>query len=107
VAAERRNVKTGKNWIKVLVGIRFCSGQWPCGLPPMDYRFHWSNDPSSLAFTQAWQGPWGGSDRLGHAIQRVLFFRGSDSEGSRAQSSMAGLIDSFGTWLCRMSMLLL
>jgi len=52
LAAERRNVKAGKSWDKVLVGITVLLGPMAVWITAgLDYRFHWSNGISSLAFT--------------------------------------------------------
>ena len=52
LAAERRNVKAGKSWDKVLVGVTVLVGPMAVWITAgMDHRFHWSNGMSSLAFT--------------------------------------------------------
>jgi protein-S-isoprenylcysteine O-methyltransferase Ste14 len=51
LAAERRNVKAGKGWDKVLVGITVLLGPMAMWITAgLDHRFHWSNGISSLAF---------------------------------------------------------
>jgi protein-S-isoprenylcysteine O-methyltransferase Ste14 len=51
LAAERRNVKAGKSWDKVLVGITVLLGPMAVWITAgLDDRFHWSNGISSLAF---------------------------------------------------------
>ena len=51
LAAERRNVKAGKSWDKVLVGITVLFGPMAVWITAgLDDRFHWSNGISSLAF---------------------------------------------------------
>src|SRR5262245_52669073 len=52
LAAERRNVKAGKSWDKLLVGITVLLGPMAVWITAgLDDRFHWSNRMSSLAFT--------------------------------------------------------
>ena len=52
LAAERRNLKAGKNWDKVLVGITVLLGPMVVWITAgLDDRFHWSNGMSSVAFT--------------------------------------------------------
>lgn len=52
LAAERRNVKAGKSWDKVLVGITVLLGPMAVWITAgLDYRFHGSSGVSSLAFT--------------------------------------------------------
>ena len=51
LAAERRNVKAGKSWDKVLVGITVLLGPMAVWITAgLDDRFHWSHGVSSLAF---------------------------------------------------------
>jgi len=52
IGAERRNVKAGKSWDKVLVGITVLLGPMAVWITAgLDERFHWSNGMPSLAFT--------------------------------------------------------
>jgi len=52
LAAERRNVKAGKNWDKALVGITVLLGPMAVWITAgLDNRFQWSKGRSSLAFT--------------------------------------------------------
>lgn len=52
LVAERRNVKAGKGWDKVLVGITVLLGPMAIWITAgLDHRFHWSNGMSALAFT--------------------------------------------------------
>ena len=54
LAAERRNVKAGKGWDKVLVGITVLLGPMAVWITAgLDNRFHWSKPMSSFAFTAA------------------------------------------------------
>ena len=51
LAAERRNVKAGKSWDKVLVGITVLLGPVAVWITAgLDERFHWSNGISSSVF---------------------------------------------------------
>ena len=51
LAAERRNVKAGKSWDKVLVGITVLLGPMAVWITAgLDHRFHWSNGISSWEF---------------------------------------------------------
>ena len=50
LAAERRNIKGGKSWDKVLVGITVLLGPMAMWITAgLDDRFHWSSGMSSLA----------------------------------------------------------
>ncbi len=50
LAAERSNVKTGKSWDKLLVGITVLLGPMAVWITAgLDNRFHWSNGVSSVA----------------------------------------------------------
>ena len=52
LAAERRNVKGGKSWDKVLAGISVLLGPMAVWITAgLDDRFRWSNGMSSFAFT--------------------------------------------------------
>ena len=52
LAAERRNVKDGKSWDKLLVGITVLLGPMAVWITAgLDHRYHWSTGGSSLAFT--------------------------------------------------------
>jgi protein-S-isoprenylcysteine O-methyltransferase Ste14 len=52
LAAERRNVKAGKSWDKVLVGITVLLGPMAVWITAgLDERFHWTNGISSWAFS--------------------------------------------------------
>lgn len=54
LAAERRNVKAGKNWDKVLVGITVLLGPMAVWITAgLDERFHWSNGASLSVFVAA------------------------------------------------------
>jgi protein-S-isoprenylcysteine O-methyltransferase Ste14 len=51
LAAERRNVKAGKRWDKVLVAITVLLGPMAVWITAgLDDRFHWSNRMSAVAF---------------------------------------------------------
>lgn len=51
LAAERRKVKAGKSWDKVLVGITVLLGPMAVWITAgLDIRFHWSSGISTLAF---------------------------------------------------------
>lgn len=51
LAAERRNVKAGKSWDKLLVGITVLFGPMAVWITAgLEYRLHWSDGMSSLAF---------------------------------------------------------
>ncbi len=52
LAAERRNVKAGKSWDKLLVGITVLLGPMAVWITAgLDARFHWSGGASSATFT--------------------------------------------------------
>ena len=52
LAAERRNVKAGKSWDKVLVGITVLLGPMAVWITAgLDDRFHWSSGISTWAFS--------------------------------------------------------
>jgi protein-S-isoprenylcysteine O-methyltransferase Ste14 len=52
LSAERRNVKAGKSWDKLLVGITVLLGPMAVWITAgLDDRFHWSNAMPSSAFT--------------------------------------------------------
>ena len=52
LAAERRNIKAGKSWDKVLVSITVLLGPMAVWITAgLDHRLHWSNGTSSVAFT--------------------------------------------------------
>jgi len=75
LAAERRNVKAGKNWDKVLVGITVLLGPMAVWITAgLDYRFHWSNDPSSLAFTAGLAAAVLGAALIAWAMRSNRFF---------------------------------
>lgn len=51
MAAERRNVKAGKSWDKLLVAITVLLGPMAVWITAgLDFRFHWSDSMSSMAF---------------------------------------------------------
>jgi protein-S-isoprenylcysteine O-methyltransferase Ste14 len=51
LTAERRNVKAGKGWDKVLIGITVLLGPMAVWITAgLDNRFHWSNGMYSLTF---------------------------------------------------------
>ena len=51
LAAERRNIKAGKSWDKVIVSITVLLGPMSLWITAgLDGRFHWSNGMSLLAF---------------------------------------------------------
>jgi protein-S-isoprenylcysteine O-methyltransferase Ste14 len=51
MAAERKNVKAGKSWDKVLVGVTVLLGPMAVWVTAgLDERFHWSSGMSSSAF---------------------------------------------------------
>ncbi len=85
--AERRNIKAGKSWDKALAGITVLLGPMAMWITAgLDERFHWSKGMSYPGFTAGLAAAvlGAGTDRVGHAIQQVLFRRGSHSERSRA-----------------------
>lgn len=54
LAAERKNVKAGKNWDKVLVGISVFLGPMAVWITAgLDQRFHWSGSVSRSVFAAA------------------------------------------------------
>ena len=75
LAAERRNIKAGKNWDKAIVSITVLLGPMAMWITTgLDGRFHWSNDLSTLPCTAGVAVATLGSALTAWAIRSNRFF---------------------------------
>jgi protein-S-isoprenylcysteine O-methyltransferase Ste14 len=75
LAAERRNVKAGKSWDKVIVSITVLLGPMSLWITAgLDDRFHWSNGMSPLAFGAGVAAAMLGAALMAWAIRSNPFF---------------------------------
>jgi protein-S-isoprenylcysteine O-methyltransferase Ste14 len=75
LAAERRNVKAGKSYDKVLVAITVLIGPMAVWITAgLDDRFHWSNGISPLTFTAAVTAALLAAALVGWAMRANRFF---------------------------------
>jgi len=75
LSAERRNVKDGKNWDKLLVGITVLIGPMAVWITAgLDNRFHWTNGMSSLACLAAVTAALLGASLTAWAMRSNKFF---------------------------------
>lgn len=75
LAAERRNIKAGKDWDKWLVAITVLLGPTAVWITAgLDERFHWSNDMSSFAFAAGMAMAIGAAALMAWAMRSNRFF---------------------------------